>query len=1111
MGDYSDIKNNNIWRYGTDIGRVGALLLANLYSDRSHFIYELLQNAEDACERLRVKGNVGNFSVNFELYPDRLEFRHNGISFNKRDVEGICGINEDTKSGYEGQIGKFGIGFKSVFAYTNCPEIYSGEKTFCIKNYVWPEAIPHRQDVNSDETLIVIPFHKINLPSLQNEVTPEMAFHEIKKKLLNLSLRTLLFTNNISEIKWQVDEEKGSYIKTQKRENGLRWVNLVSEGKEKDEWIVFEKAIEIEGKQAKIETAYKTLSKEDGQKKILKATDTKLIVYFPTQKETKLNFLIQGPYNITPTREDIRKNDSWNQGLIRETAVMVGESITIMKTIGLLDTDFLRILPLSPEQFEQETNSFHPIFQEVNKVLSSDLELLPTSSGGFSSAKDALLGGSKELIRLISSEQLEVLFGKKNWIDDKITERGEYQDFWTYLKDEIVIKEIEPTHFAIKINKNFLEKQSDEWIINFYKYLQKPKYLWEEKEVTLRAPGEWGRYDSLRVKEIIRLENDTHICPFDDNGNPKAFLPPSDNYIQKNISGFFKNRIKASIIKNEEAMKFLKMLKLREPDAISAVNEYILPKYRGPYNNEWEVGEEEDELIKVNLKTNFQDVERIFKALSKFPHDSRKEKLINDLLETEFLYCRNMKDGRKYYRSSKDSIYLGEKFTESKDIELFSEGNEDIWVLEDIYKNEIDVKTLKIFGCKSEIAVSFREPRLDRHVEIENSHSNHKRGLDGFDPNCMIEGLEWALENVTIEKSMIIWNLLKKYYNQIRGYVESCPDGGFPTTHEKYSKEPIFSTMGKMLIDKPWLYKEGNNTTPQLPSEILLENLSSEYKCPEAQMIADQLEFVTPVTKELKEKMDPEDKELFEVLEEVKRLGKGDEIWELLKKWREAEQIKSVEKDPSDIASDLEEFLTSSIVEPEEDETDKCGVIIGPTPDEEEEIQKVHGEEIPKILEKIKLKTEVKSSVESKSIGSIDIGQFLISEYDGHCQICNVRLFSGNKNNKRGGLEFMTTHLIETRNKNAYADMEWNVLCLCPNHFVLFKRGIKDLKNIWEIANKILNGEIAAEWVEERKGDYYITKIEMMMENGNLEETELYYSPTHMRKVVALLKEGNKT
>jgi hypothetical protein len=78
-------------------------------------------------------------------------------------------------------------------------------------------------------------------------------------------------------------------------------------------------------------------------------------------------------------------------------------------------------------------------------------------------------------------------------------------------------------------------------------------------------------------------------------------------------------------------------------------------------------------------------------------------------------------------------------------------------------------------------------------------------------------------------------------------------------------------------------------------------------------------------------------------------------------------------------------------------------------------------------------------------------------------------------------------------------------------HFALFKYGITDLKGVWELANKVLNDEIAAEWIEERRGDYYIANIKMMKESGRLEETELYYSPTHMRKVVALLKEENET
>ena len=52
--DYSVIKDDNIRRYGTDIGRIGPMLMANRYDDRTHFIFELLQNTEDALCRSNV-------------------------------------------------------------------------------------------------------------------------------------------------------------------------------------------------------------------------------------------------------------------------------------------------------------------------------------------------------------------------------------------------------------------------------------------------------------------------------------------------------------------------------------------------------------------------------------------------------------------------------------------------------------------------------------------------------------------------------------------------------------------------------------------------------------------------------------------------------------------------------------------------------------------------------------------------------------------------------------------------------------------------------------------------------------------------------------------------
>jgi len=46
-------------------------LLTELYPDNAHFIYELLQNAEDARAR----------EVRFILYEDRIEFEHDGQKF----------------------------------------------------------------------------------------------------------------------------------------------------------------------------------------------------------------------------------------------------------------------------------------------------------------------------------------------------------------------------------------------------------------------------------------------------------------------------------------------------------------------------------------------------------------------------------------------------------------------------------------------------------------------------------------------------------------------------------------------------------------------------------------------------------------------------------------------------------------------------------------------------------------------------------------------------------------------------------------------------------------------------------------------------------------------
>src|SRR2546423_6888202 len=122
--DYAAIKAANVIRYGTDIGRIGPMLLANRYDERTHFIFELLQNAEDALRRGHTRGDPR--SVVFRLTKSSLLVSHLGQPFSEGDVIGICGIAEGTKSDDLTAIGRFGIGFKAVYAFTDAPEIHSG-------------------------------------------------------------------------------------------------------------------------------------------------------------------------------------------------------------------------------------------------------------------------------------------------------------------------------------------------------------------------------------------------------------------------------------------------------------------------------------------------------------------------------------------------------------------------------------------------------------------------------------------------------------------------------------------------------------------------------------------------------------------------------------------------------------------------------------------------------------------------------------------------------------------------------------------------------------------------------------------------------------------------
>ena len=495
------------------------------------------------------------------------------------------------------------------------------------------------------------------------------------------------------------------------------------------------------------------------------------------------------------------------------------------------------------------------------------------------------------------------------------------------------------------------------------------------------------------------------------------------------------------------------------------------------------------EEVEISPEENINDVKQIFRRLEDMASDEMKHKLFKKLKETPFLIALNYENSKGTYKKPSD-IYLGEQYTEDKHLDIYFEGNREAWYLAEIYRSIIDVATLKELSCKTKIHIIYREANWNGHVTIRNARADYARGLNGFDPDCEIDGFEYALKNINIERAKIIWNILKKDYKRIYGTVESATrqDWSNLTEEEKFSK------MGELLITYQWLPDTGGNF--HKPSEILLSELHGEFdkESLDAKCVAEELKFKTVEEDQLLEQLPDEFKDVYKEIKSLSEKNRKKAI-EFIKSLKvDAERI-SVDESQNEIRNKLEEALDT----PSQGGRDSAPSRDwdGLTPEEEEKTRKEYGNEIADRLNNMQLKLKPKISRNPEFIDRINPKAFLLEQYNGHCQICNIQLDLPNKNPL-----FNTVHLVKIEGKHVWANMEFNVLCLCPNCQALMDHGGRDLKNILETAKEVSRGEVAPEEVDERRGDYHIINVKVAGK-----EREIFYTPKHMQQLAAFIEQ----
>lgn len=780
--DYKVIRADNERRYGTDIGRIGPMLLADRYDDRTHFIFELLQNAEDALARRA--GWSGKRSVCFHLTAHELRVGHFGKPFDEADVRGICGIAESTKG--LTTIGRFGIGFKSVYAFADRPAIHSGSEDFAIENFVWPVAAPPVAR-DSDETVIVIP--------MKSAGAADRA--EITAALQRLGAGALLFLRQIEEIEWDVEGgPSGLYMRSQPEDlaDGVRRITVIGQEERKpdveESWLLFSKpVVTADGVSAgHVELAFSVLKDEKSMReRIEPVARSPLVVFFPTVLEMHLGFLAQGPYRTTPSRDNVPRHDEWNQRCVQETARLLVDALRWLRDHDLLDTGTLRSLPLDRAKFG-EGSMFAPVFDATKQALAVEL-LLPRFGGGHVAARGARLARTQELREMFDSTQLAALFGDDGelaWLSGDISQ-DRTPELRQYLIRELEIAEITPETILSKLDTGFLEAQADEWVLRLYEFLN------GQTALRLRAAA----------LPLIRLADGTHIKARE-NGQPQAFLP---GVIE---TGF--PTVRKAVCGREAALAFLRALGLDEPDAVDDVAQNVLPKYRA-------VG------VDVDDAEYDADIRRVVTA---FATDSKgqREKLLAALDETPFVMAVDAGDASKCV-SKPSELYLA-----TDRLKNLFRGVPDVLLVDDGYaclRGE-DVREL-LEACG---AVRTLRPMEDTSLSWEErkelrTQAGHAEtsGQNDRITDWMLLGLKDMLDSLPkleVEerraKARLLWEELA-YLEERRG--KGIFGGEYTWTHYGSYRTPFDAAFVRLLNATDWVTGLGGNL--QRPELVLFDTL----------------------------------------------------------------------------------------------------------------------------------------------------------------------------------------------------------------------------------------------------------------------------------------------
>lgn len=804
------------------------------YSGKAHFIYELLQNADDAKATC----------VSFELNHDGLWFSHNGkIRFSISDpstedenaengnlghINSITAINFSNKPNGEQEeqkIGKFGVGFKAVFAYSATPHIYDDPFNFRLEDYIVPHAIESTVKRKDGETLFYFPF---NRPSK----SPDIAYTEIQQELKNLN-NILLFLPNLTLIDWKSVSENGYYSKIitpyQEAENlkilSVKITKSFANKKSSDKLWVFQRSVNISSDSYahNISIGFPLTNANELQ------TTEKFYAYcfFVTKEITNFGFLVHAPFLLNDSREGIREEESANEEFITALAELSADAIVKLKEISiqeksiLINDNIIEIIGLGDSYYGP---LFRPVTDSITLAFKTN-QIVPGRNGHYYTKAKAYWPSDKELSDLFSDNQISRLMQNPNSGLVFVT-KGHKQfstSSTTYrFINSIVTELLDPQKLLRRIDAAFIEAQSDTWLTKFYNYLSARPHLFEK--------------DKLHYKKPILLNQDRKaVIPFDDKTKTaNIFLSPKGTTSFATIYEPFANKPKL--------VKFFKSFGIAEPNLKAEIFKSVIPVYKSLPD------EVEDSIVISHMEMILE----YFKNCT----DSEKNELVSQILDVNILCAFTSEDSETSFLSKPENIYLADD-----SIKEYFKFTNDVAFLDTAYYTAHfnDEQTQLFFKFIKHLGIS-NNPKLFRRRHSVSYYNCTTFGLDPYgysrkyESECYIidkelYGLSDVIEHISLETSVLIWNYLLNYISEhTQGILRSELFGvyvHYPKHKRQIESIEFKSSVCKLLFDKEWLYdKDGTlSGIKALSFETLHNNFNLSHPYSKALLVF--LEFPT--------------------------------------------------------------------------------------------------------------------------------------------------------------------------------------------------------------------------------------------------------------------------